>query len=77
MLIGQGGISGLTNGFEPLRPLQDLQGPMPFSPLGLLAGGLREPSYNPRLASFARASPRVESLACLRAKPGLGCRARV
>lgn len=71
MLIGQGGISGLTNGVEPLSPLQNLQGPVAFSPLSLIAGGLREPSYNPRLASLevARLAPQSPSIPSQTPKP--------
>lgn len=58
MLIGQGGLSGLTNRLQMLAPLQNLQRPMPFSPLSpspLGVSGLREPSYHPQLGSLAPA----------------------
>ncbi|QOW19586.1 DUF2974 domain-containing protein [Lysobacter ciconiae] len=55
MLIGQGGLSGLTNRLQMLAPLQNLQRPAPFSPLSQGPGGLREPSYHPQLASLAPA----------------------
>lgn len=55
MLIGQGGLSGLTNRLQMLAPLQNLQRPMPFSPLNRASSGPREPSYHPQLASLAPA----------------------
>ncbi|QOY62811.1 DUF2974 domain-containing protein [Lysobacter sp. H21R4] len=55
MLIGQGGLSGLTNRLQMLAPLQNLQRPATFSPLSQGPGGLREPSYHPQLASLAPA----------------------
>lgn len=55
MLIGQGGPSGLTNRLQLLAPLQNLQRPMPFSPLNRASSGPREPSYHPQLASLAPA----------------------
>ncbi|WP_222566058.1 Mbeg1-like protein [Novilysobacter antarcticus] len=61
MLIGQGGLSGLTNRLQMLAPLQNLQRPVPFSPLPLGTSGLREPSYHPQLASLspARLAPQA------------------
>lgn len=55
MLIGQGGLSGLTNRLQMLAPLQNLQRPMAFSPLSSALRGLREPTYHPQLAALAPA----------------------